>query len=306
MIERLVLNNFHSHQDLDDNCAPLFVLKTCQRTLVLGHDIESENSLAANETLYGKDAYFYLLEVICGLKSKLIGENEIVGQFKTAYKDYTSQPTRNNKVLLILEKLFKDAKEIRTNYLLGLSQKTYASLARKHIVSQHNAQEVLVLGSGHLAEDLINQFKKKAKVYISARNLEKANLLADQHDLHIIPWNNQHMYLDFPFIANSIGFDGEFLGEDFFKKWSSKNESRLFVDLGAPSAINTSLDFSQGVMRLDDIFQEGAVHENHKKNQIENARLAMTKLVERRYIHLKEKQKNRMDLGGKIEQQKSL
>jgi glutamyl-tRNA reductase len=153
---------------------------------------------------------------------------------------------------------------------------------------------------------LINQFKKKAKVYISARNLEKANLLANQHDLHIIPWNNQHMYQDFPFIANSIGYDGEFLGEDFFTKWSTKNESRLFVDLGAPSAINTSLDYGQGVMRLDDIFKEGAVHETHKKNQIENARLAMTKLVERRYIHLKEKKENRLNLGGKIEQQKSL
>ena len=114
------------------------------------------------------------------------------------------------------------------------------------------------------------------------------------------------MYQDFAFIANSIGFKGEFLGEDFFNKWSSKHESRLFVDLGAPSAINTSLDFTQGVMRLDDIFKEGAVHETHKKNQIENARLAMTKLVERRYIHLKEKQKNRMNLGGTIERQKTL
>jgi glutamyl-tRNA reductase len=263
-------------------------------------------SRTSDETIYGKDAYFYLLEVICGLKSKLIGENEIVGQFKTAYQEYTAQNTKDNNVLLILEKLFKDAKEIRSTYLLGLSQKTYASLARKHIINKHKADKVLVLGSGHLAEDLINQFKKKAKVYISARNLEKANALAVQHDLNIVPWNNLNMYEEFPFIANSIGFDGTLLDEEFFSSWSQKHESKLLVDLGAPSAIKTALTFNEGVMRLDDIFKEGAVHETHKKNQIENARLAMTKLVERRYIHLKEKQKNSMNLGGKIEHQNTI
>lgn len=296
MLDNLTLNNFHSSHDVNPITCDGFVLKTCQRTLILDYqDRSHENS---PDKLQGREAYLYLLEVICGLKSKLVGENEIVGQFKLAYKDYVSSHSKNNTLVTILEKLFKDAKEIRTEYLLGLSQKTYASIARKKIVNQNKATEVLVLGSGQLAEDLINQFKKKTTVYISARNLEKANSLAQMHDLHIIPWKNNHLYLNFPFIANSIGFEGELLGEDFFKKWSQKFDNKLFVDLGTPSCINTELNLESGVMRLDEIFEEGAVHESHKINQIENARSAMTKLTEKRYIHLRKKKRSRLKLGG--------
>ena len=296
MLDHLVLNNFHSSHDVSGETTSGFVLKTCQRTLVLEYDTEKVSSLETH--LRGKEAYFFLLEVICGLKSKLVGENEIVGQFKSAYKEYICSENRDNDLIVILEKLFKDAKEIRTKYLLGLSQKTYASIARKKIVNQLKADEVLVLGSGQLAEDLINQFKKKTTVYVSARNLEKANELAQMHDLHIIPWKNLHLYQNFQFIANSIGFDGELLGEDFFNKWSNKFDKKLFVDLGSPSCINTELGFESGVMKLDDVFKEGAVHEGHKLNQIKNARSAMTKLTEKRYIHLKKKLETKLNLGG--------
>lgn len=296
MLDNLVLNNFHSSHDVGPATSSGFVLKTCQRTLVLDY---LENSRLNSSMQYqGREAYIYLLEVICGLKSKLIGENEIVGQFKMAYKEYVMSHDKNNSLITILEKLFKDAKEIRTEYLLGLSQKTYASIARKKIVNHGRASEVLVLGSGQLAEDLINQFKKKTTVYISARNLEKANRLAQMHDLHIIPWKNSHLYLNFPFIANSIGFEGELLGQDFFEKWDQKYDNKLFVDLGSPSCINTYLDMNSGVMRLDEIFEEGAVHESHKINQIKNARSAMTKLTEKRYIHLMKKQRSKFNLGG--------
>lgn len=296
MLDHLVLNNFHSSHDVDIDASSAFVLKTCQRTLVLDYKLHSMNSIQAD--YQGRDAYFYLLEVICGLKSKLVGENEIVGQFKTAYKSYVKSELRNNYLITILEKLFKDAKQIRTDHLLGLSQKTYASIARKKIVNQARASEVLVLGSGQLAEDLINQFKKKTTVYISARNLEKANKLAQMHDLHIIPWKNSHLYLNFPYIANSIGFNGELLGDEFFSKWDSKFEDKLFVDLGSPSCINSELGLDNGLMRLEEVFKEGAVHESHKINQIKNARSAMTKLTEKRYIHLQNKKRKKLNLGG--------
>ena len=301
MLDNLTLNNFHSSFEADYVAKGAFVLKTCQRTMVLDHQVGGLAS--ADSHKHGKEAYLYLLEVICGLQSKLIGENEIVNQFKTTYQQYTANPSRKNELMAILEKLFKDAKEIRSKHLLGLSQKTYASIARKKMLSHYKAEEVLVLGSGQLAEDLINQFKKKAKVFISARNLEKAAKLADQHDLHILPWNNQYLYLDFPFIANTVGFEGVLLSDHFFNKWSEKHENKFFIDLGTPSCIDTGLDLASGVMRLEDVFNEGAILESHKLSQIENARSAMTKLTEKRYIHLQEKQRMRLNLGGYSESQ---
>ena len=293
MLENLVLNNFPSGSNPNVLEGGSFVMKTCQRTLVLSYGTKTFVCASEpNETLRGAQAYHYLLEIICGLKSKLLGENEIVGQFKASYHEYTEQADKSTELLRIIEKLFKDAKDIRANYLLGLCQKTYSSIARKHIVSKKKAQHVLILGSGQLAEDLINQFKKKVTVYISARNQEKVQELAKLHNIEVVEWNDKEKISDFPFIANSIGSEEIILAEDFFEVWAAKHESKLFVDLGSPSAIRTNLEYHTGVMRLEDVFQEGAVHEDHKKNQVAKARIAMGEIVKKRE-EIFSKRKNR-------------
>ena len=289
MLNSLVLNNFYSNFDYSDFVDKSdFVLSTCQRTLVLSFNpnsfqtLDSIDNIEGHQRLEGLEAYSFLLEIICGLQSKLQAENEIVNQFKTAYKNYVSTESRSSQILQIIEKLFKDAKEIRTNYLMGLTQKTYSSIARKHIVNRFKSDNVLILGSGALAEDLINQFKKKTNVFISARNTNEVQKLANLHSIEVTPWGYHENLLKFPFIANSIGFDGVLFNEDFFKDWSHRHDSKLFVDLGSPSAVQTEMTYEQGVMKLEDVFKEGAIHETSKLNQIEKARMAMKTIAQKR------------------------
>lgn len=285
MINGLKLWNFSSGTHPEEELKGLtFILKTCQRSLVLSFDIYpfKTQSIPAHELHHGEEAYLYLLETICGLKSKLIGENEIVGQFKEAYKVYAQSTLKNTKLLLILEKLFKDAKDIRTQYLIGISQKTYASLTRKHLIQKAKADHVVVVGSGALAEDLINQFKKKAQVSICARNSIKVRELAELHNLTIIPWENRQTLVNSPYIANTIGTKEIIFDLEFFKLWKTNNPAGIFVDLGSPSVISTNLTLAEGVVRLEDIFDEGAIVEGQKQYQIEQARLAMQDITQKR------------------------
>lgn len=257
-----------------------FILSTCQRTLVLAmnHEpLKNSATLPAHELVTGEAAYLYLLETICGLKSKLIGENEIVGQFKEAYKLYASTTLKDTKLLTVLEKLFKDAKDIRTQYLIGISQKTYASLTRRHF-QRARALHVVIIGSGMLAEDLINQLKKKMRVSICARNTERANELAAQHRITVIPWENRHELVNESYIANTVGANQVLFDEEFFSQW----EKGLFVDLGSPSVLDTKLGVADGVIRLQDIFDEGAVVETQKEQQINLAREAMISITHKR------------------------
>jgi glutamyl-tRNA reductase len=294
MLEQLYLNNFPSGTIIPPHLSKqAFVMKTCQRTLVLNlskAEFTWEESSICEDSLKGEKAYIYLLEIICGLKSRLLGENEIVSQFKSSYKDYIAQADRSCNLLLILEKLLQDAKKIRTQYLLGLSQKTYSSIARKAICS-YNPKSVLILGSGQLAEDLINQFKKKTTVFISARNDERTKKLMKLHGINQIPWKDFTQYSEFPFIVNSIGGNGQkLISEDFFNSWSQFNANdKLFIDLGSPSIIQTSLPFSEGVMRLEDIFNQGAIHEQHKMTQVDKAKQAMVELSKQRNYVLQRK-----------------
>jgi len=285
MLEGLTLWNFSAGAiNPSDISQAAFVLRTCQRTLVLSFDDcpFSSLNLPHNLLLRGEEAYIFLLETICGLKSKLIGENEIVGQFKEAYQIYAQSTLKDTKLLRVIEKLFKDAKDIRTKYLIGISQKTYASLTRKHFIQKSKADHIVVVGSGMLAEDLINQFKKKAKVSLCARNHERVETLAALHNLQIIPWEKKADLFEYPYIANTIGHESIIFDENFFELWKQLHQKRLFVDLGSPSVIKTSFSLSKGVVRLDDIFNEGAIVEDHKHQQIMLARNAMNELAQKR------------------------
>lgn len=292
MMNGLKLWNFNSGTHPEQKMhGTSFILKTCQRTLVLAfneHPFE-DGFLPTHSLQTGEEAYLYLLETICGLKSKLIGENEIVSQFKAAYQIYGQSTLKDTKLLHILEKLFKDAKDIRTQYLIGISQKTYASLTRKHLIQRAKAEHIVVIGSGALAEDLINQFKKKAQVSICARNLTKATELAGLHNLSVIPWNDRLELVNYPYLANTIGSDTILFDEDFFAGWKAKNVHSLFVDLGNPSTISTELNLADGIVRLDDIFNEGAIVEGQKQVQIDLARQAMQELSSKRKSLFEEK-----------------
>jgi glutamyl-tRNA reductase len=284
MLTGLKLWNFTSGTlQQEELLGPSFVLRTCQRTLVLSFQAHpfQMTDLPSHQLVEGTDAYLFLLETICGLKSKLIGENEIVGQFKEAYKVYAASTLKDTKTLMVLEKLFKDAKDIRTQYLIGISQKTYASLTRRHLIQKARAKHVVIIGSGALAEDLINQFKKKALVSICARNTQKVSELALTHGLEVIPWEERATLVNQPFIANTVGTDSILFDEEFFQNWSSHSE-KLFVDLGSPSSIQTSLSLTEGVVRLDDIFHEGAVVEEQKEKQIALAKAAMVDIAMKR------------------------
>jgi glutamyl-tRNA reductase len=299
MLCSLKLWNFGSgHLQEEEHCGSTFVLRTCQRTLVLSFKPYPFHrpELPAHEIHQGQDAYLFLLETICGLKSKLIGENEMVGQFKEAYKVYVQSTLKDNRLLMVLEKLFKDAKDIRTQYLIGISQKTYASLTRKHFIQAARAPHIVVVGSGQLAEDLINQFKKKAQVSICARNEARVKELVSQHQINVIPWETRHELVNHPFIANTIGHHSIIFDESFFNDWAGSSERRLFVDLGSPSVIQTCFQRNQQVLRLTDIFDEGAIVEEHKQRQIELAREAMHVITLKRKALFEEKIERQMEL----------
>ena len=133
-----------------------------------------------------------------------------------------------------------------------------------------------------VAEDLINQFKKKTDVILCARNSEKVNELAKLHDLKVIPWQSRHLVKEYPYIVNTIGTKEILITEEFFNHQDIKFKKHLLVDLGSPSVVETTRDILQGFMSLDDVFKEGAIKEERKRQQVTNARKALEVIVEKR------------------------
>ncbi len=249
-----------------------FQIATCQRTLLIG--LNSGPFPPPNgdhfEIYEGAAAYKFLLETLCGLKSKMLAENEIVAQFKDAFHKYIDSPQKNTYIIHILEKAFKDAKNIRTHHLKKIGQLSYAGISKK-ILNIFSPKEILLIGSGQLAQDVIKLFNKKSTISISARNPSSVSTLCQNHGLKSVEWKNDELISESPFIINTIGASTVLFDSPFFDTWSKKHSNKLFIDLGSPSVLRTSRTQEQGVIRLNDILYYADIWGADKKLQVSEA-----------------------------------
>ena len=280
-----------------------FCLKTCQRTLYISfHQLNliSTISIQGRITLNshymeGESAYRFLLEIICGLKSRLTGESEIVSQFKSSYLDYIQKENRNPYIIKTLEKLFTDCKKVRSRFLKEIGQYSYSGLSKK-IISRHlklsdnKSPTITILGSGQLATDLIKVLNKKYSLSLCARNPSKLESLLNQlcatqnQKITITPWEQRNQLKTTSSIINTIGCDGVTLFDDhFLKTWDEANpkDDRVFIDLGSPSVLGQSYD-TYGLYRLSDIFKTSETLGEEKKQKLSLAKLEIEQLSKRR------------------------
>lgn len=148
------------------------VWKTCLRQIAFipeGGQIPYE---VGDEIYAGKDAFAFLLEIICGLQSPIVGETEIFGQFKNFVN--TSLETRNFMTLQLrgfFQSLIQTAKAMRAEHLVGLGSQGYGSLVRK--LSKHD-KSVSLLGSGQLLEEILPWLTKEKSLQVVCRQPAKA------------------------------------------------------------------------------------------------------------------------------------
>lgn len=131
------------------------------------------------EVFRGKEAYRFLLEVICGLNSPIVGETAVMGQFKEFLLQAKFPKSPWGTFLRDLStRLMMDAKRIRHAHLQGLGSQSYGSLVRQNVKGM---PAVAVLGAGKLAREILPWLIGKTKVMVFCRNLEHAKDLADEY-----------------------------------------------------------------------------------------------------------------------------
>ena len=269
----------------------LFIINTCQRVIIISDksNILSELSPMNCFEYYKEfEAYQFLLETVCGLKSKILGEYEIVSQFKKAYQKYVKQPERSGNLIKVIEKIFKDSKEVRTEHLLGIGQFSYSGISKKlmfQIKSElsNKNDSILILGTGDLAEDLAKIIFKKNAVIISGRNKDRLQELKSRFSFNTISWDDRMDFYRYPFIINTIGTHEILFNETFFDTWNDTHHGNAaFIDLGSPSTIRTKLDSKRNVLRLEDVLCEAEKLSQEKLIKIRMAKEHIKSIMEKR------------------------
>ena len=157
--------------------------QTCLRRIVLLNHAErsslTASTLADSEIFQGKDAYRFLLEVVCGLRSPLIGETEVLGQFRD-FCAKTKFPSTSWGWFLrqITSDLMVDAKRVRHRHLEGLGCQSYGSLVRHQL---KGIPSVALIGAGQLASEIVPWLISKAELTLFCRNPLRARTLVKDH-----------------------------------------------------------------------------------------------------------------------------
>jgi glutamyl-tRNA reductase len=165
---------------------PCLVLDTCQRLEFFGVGLPAFEHLRVLQTFDSCAAFERLARIAAGLESRILGELEVIGQVRTAYKQFHETTGRS---LTVLDRIFQDAlalaREARRESGIDRNLTSLSGLAAHALMDQLPPEAPLaVVGSGSLASGVLRSLTKSGKrpVRIASRCPENALSLAMEVD----------------------------------------------------------------------------------------------------------------------------
>ena len=125
------------------------VWRTCLREVRFSNAVKDADNASARVELVDADAYRLLLEILCGLQSPMLGETQVMGQFKAFLSTLDGT---HGWLARLGQRLLADARDIRTRHLQGLGSRSYGSAVRRHLSGCSHAA---LIGTGKLAQEVL-------------------------------------------------------------------------------------------------------------------------------------------------------
>jgi glutamyl-tRNA reductase len=143
-------------------------------------------------TLEDNDALRHLFRVACGLDSMVLGEPQILGQLKDAYREAQQAGTVGRNLSRLFQHTFAVAKKVRTDTEIGSSPVSVAyaavSLAQQFFAgfAKHTA---LLIGAGVTIELVAKHLNSKGigRLFVANRSIDRASELAHQFGGFALP-----------------------------------------------------------------------------------------------------------------------
>ncbi len=238
------------------------VLSTCNRSELYGVPPENVRETAGalsaflstfhavrpdelNHSLYhhhDRDAVRHLFRVAAGLDSMLLGEAEILGQVREAYRAAHEFGATGP----VLNRLFQGAlevgKRVRSETELGTRPMSVASagvkLAEK-IFGKLLERTALVLGAGTISEQVVNQLRDRGigRLLVMNRSRDRAEDIALRFGGRVLAWAEWEAALTSPdIVVSSVSSEEPVLRREVVEKAMAARGNRglLLMDLGVP------------------------------------------------------------------------
>ena len=219
-----------------------------------------------------EDAIEHLFKVVAGLDSMVIGESEVLGQVKTAYKIALDNKSIDGKLKRLFEYSFSVAKNVRTNTDIGgnaISFMYTSILLIKKIFSTVEEKKCLLIGAGEMTELALKYLKSNNvnDITICNRKEEKGKKLALENSCRYSKLNNLSTIIhDYDVIITSTSSSLPLIGKGNVENALIKrnNDSIVIIDLGVPRDVESQIKTLDNVYlyTIDDLGQ--IIEKNYK------------------------------------------
>ncbi len=255
-----------------DGIKELMLLSTCNRVEVYGvaENYEAIDKLVLELIrlkgadvkirknsffLEGDKAVAHVFRVASGLESMVVGETQIVSQFKEAYRIAKELGCTGKVLNRLYEKALRTAKRVRTETGIGRNAISVSYVAvelAKRIFGNLANVKVLLVGAGEMAELSAKYLKKlKAHLFITNRTYERAVELAKELEGNVLRFEELADYLhEFDIVIVSTGSKKYIIDYQMVKKAIKKRGYKpiFFIDISVPRNVDPAIS------QIDEVF----------------------------------------------------
>jgi len=205
--------------------------------------------------LEGDKAVAHVFRAASGLESMVVGETQIVSQFKEAYRIAKELGCTGKVLNRLYEKALRTAKRVRTETGIGRNAISVSYVAvelAKRIFGNLANVKVLLVGAGEMAELSAKYLKKlKAHLFITNRTYERAVELAKELEGNVLRFEELADYLhEFDIVIVSTGSKKYIIDYQMVKKAIKKRGYKpiFFIDISVPRNVDPAIS------QIDEVF----------------------------------------------------
>jgi glutamyl-tRNA reductase len=202
-------------------------------------------------------AIHHLFSVASSLDSLVIGETQIVGQLKDAFKFSADNGFCGQKLGRAMHHTFRCAANVRASTDISKNPISVSSVAvskAKELLGSLEDVEVVVVGAGEMSRLAVQHaLTSGAKVTIVNRNLENAQKLADEINscVSVAPYSKLSDFINkYQVIFSATGAPHSVITNDMIEDVSFK---RYFFDIAVPRDIEIDENDKISVYAVDDL-----------------------------------------------------
>jgi glutamyl-tRNA reductase len=284
------------------------ILSTCNRTEIYcaGDQLQWQQTLhwladIGKSQVESLQSHIYRLEggasarhafrVACGLDSMVLGESQILGQFKNAVRLAADSGALGTTLNQLFQRSFAVAKEVRTATDIGAHSISMAAASVRlasRIFESIQDTHVLFVGAGEMIELCAAHFaaQSPASITIANRSVDKADALATMHGgrsiaLADLPARLHEFDVVISCTASTLPLIG--LGAVQRALRARKNRPVFMVDLAVPRDIEPDVKNLSGVYlyTIDDLTQVIQSGQAHRQEAVAEAEIIIDEGVQK-------------------------